>query len=233
MVIIFYSEVKASASNSGDPSSIPGLGKSSGEGNGNHSSIFAWKIPWMEKPGRLQSTGSQRVGHDFTFTLLIQMLISSRTTLTDMPKNRHLSGYLLAQSCWQIKLTITTTYQYWVIKWTDLSCLCVVVVQLFASRVQLFATPWTAACHASLSFTISQSFLKSCPLNWRLYPIKWPKYWSFSFSNSPSSEYSGLIFFRMDWLDLPEVQGTLKSLLQQHSLKASILPCSAFYMVQI
>ena len=82
------------------------------------------------------------------------MLISSRTTLTDMPKNRHLSGYLLVQSCWQIKLTITTTYQYWVIKWTDLSCLCVVVV------LQLFAIPWTAACHAPLSFTISQSFLK-------------------------------------------------------------------------
>ena len=63
--------------------------------------------------------------------------------------------------------------------------------------------------------------------------IRWPKYWSFSFSNSPSNEYSGLISFRMDWLDLPAVQGTLKSLLQHHSSKASILQCSALFMVQL
>ena len=64
-------------------------------------------------------------------------------------------------------------------------------------------------------------------------PIRWPKYWSFSFSISPSNEYSGLISFRMDWFDLPAVQGTLKSLLQQHSLKASVLWHSAFFMVQL
>src|SRR5574337_1036513 len=64
-------------------------------------------------------------------------------------------------------------------------------------------------------------------------PIRWPKYWSFSFSISPSNEYSGLISFRMDWLDLLAVQGTLKSLLQHHSSKASILCCSAFCMVQL
>ena len=63
--------------------------------------------------------------------------------------------------------------------------------------------------------------------------IRWPKYWSFSFSISPSSEYSGLISFRMDWLDLLSVQGTLKSLLQHHSSKASILQCSAFFIVQL
>ena len=63
--------------------------------------------------------------------------------------------------------------------------------------------------------------------------IRWPKYWSFSFNNSPSNEYSGLIFFRMDWLDLLEVQGTLKSLLQRHSSKASILQRSVFFMVQL
>ena len=63
--------------------------------------------------------------------------------------------------------------------------------------------------------------------------IRWPKYWSFSFSISPSNEYSGLISFRMDWLDLLAVQGTLKSLLQHHSSKASILRCSAFFMVQL
>ena len=63
--------------------------------------------------------------------------------------------------------------------------------------------------------------------------IRWPKYWSFSFSISPSNEYSGLISFRMDWLDLTAVQGTLKSILQHHSSKASILKCSAFFIVQI
>ena len=63
--------------------------------------------------------------------------------------------------------------------------------------------------------------------------IRWPKYWSFSFSISPSSEYSGLISFRMDWLDLPAVQGTLKSLLQYHSSKASVLRCSALFLVQL
>ena len=129
------------------------------------------------------------------------------------------------------------------------------------SHVQLFATPWTAACQASLFFTISWSLLKlmliesvmpsnylilCCPLllpsifpsirvfsNKSALRIRWPKYWSFSFNISPSNEYSGLISFRIDWLDLLAVQGTLKSLLQNHSSKASIVQCSAFFMVQL
>ena len=129
------------------------------------------------------------------------------------------------------------------------------------SPVWLFVTPWTAACQASLSITNSWSLLKlmsielvipfnhlilCCPLfllpsvfpsirvfsNESVLHIRWPKYWSFSFSISPSNEYSGLISFRMDWLDLLAVQGTLKSLFQHHSWKASILQCSAFFMVQ-
>ena len=134
-------------------------------------------------------------------------------------------------------------------------------VQLF-SRVRLFVTPRTAARQASLSFTISWSLIKHmfiesvmpsnplilcCPLllppsifpsirvfsNKSALCIRWPKYWSFSFSISPSNEYSGLIFFRIDWLDLLAIQGTLKSLLQHHSLKASLLWRSAFFMVQL
>ena len=127
-------------------------------------------------------------------------------------------------------------------------------VQLL-SRVHLFVTPWPAARQASLSITNSRSLLKSIesvmPLNHlilchpllppSIFPsirvfsnelvlhIRWPKYWSFSFSISPSNEYSGLIFFRMNWLDLLAVQGTLKSLLQHHSSKASILQHSAFF----
>ena len=133
-------------------------------------------------------------------------------------------------------------------------------VQLL-SRVWLFATPWTAARQAYLFITNSRSLLKLMlivsemlsnhlilchPL---LLPlvlpgimvftsesvlyIRWPEYWSFSFSISPSSEYSGLISFRIEWFDLLAVQGTLKSLLQHHSWKASILRCSAFFVVQL
>ena len=123
-------------------------------------------------------------------------------------------------------------------------------------------TPWTAACQASLPITNTQSFLKvmsiesvmpsnhlilchSLLLPPSIFPsirvfsnesvlhIRWPKYWSFSFSFSPSNEYSGLISFRIEWLNLLAVQGTLKSLLQHYSSKASILQHSAFFIVQL
>ena len=123
-------------------------------------------------------------------------------------------------------------------------------------------TPWTASRQSSLSFTVCQSLLKLMstesvmpskhfilchPLlllpsifpNIRVFPselalrIRWPKYWSFSFSISPSNEYSGLISFRIDWFDLLAVQETLKSLLQHQNLKASIFQCLAYFMVQL
>ena len=129
------------------------------------------------------------------------------------------------------------------------------------SCVQLFATPWTTAHQASLSITNPQSLPKLIsiesvmPSNYlilchlllllpSIFPsirvfsnesalhIRWPKYWSFSFNISPSNEHPGLISFRMDWLDLLAVQGTLKSLLQHHSSKVSILQHSAFFIVQ-
>ena len=134
-------------------------------------------------------------------------------------------------------------------------------VQLL-SHVQLFATPWTAARQASLSITNSQSLLKLksiesvipssylilCRLllllpsifpsirvfsNESALCIRWPNNWNFSFSISPSNEYSWMISFRIDWLDFLAVQGTLKSLLQHHSPKASILWCSVFFIVQL
>ena len=129
------------------------------------------------------------------------------------------------------------------------------------SHVWLFATPWTAARQASLSITnwswlklmsmelvMPSSRLMLCPpllLSPSIFPsirvfssesvlcIRWPKYWSFSFSISPSNEYSELISFRIDWLDLLAVQGTLKSLLQHHSSKASVLQHSVFFIVQL
>ena len=132
-------------------------------------------------------------------------------------------------------------------------------VQLL-SHVQLFATPWTAAHQASLSFTISRSLFKFMSIEWVMpsnylilyHPLpllpsvfpsirvfskesvlhfRWPKNWSFSIT--PSNEYSGLLSFRIDWCDLLAVQGTLNSLLQYHSWRASILWCSALFMVQL
>ena len=133
------------------------------------------------------------------------------------------------------------------------------LVQSF-SRVWLSVTPWTAALQASLSITNFWSLLRLMSIelvmpsnhlilchpllllpsvfpNIRVFSnesvlcMRWPKYWSFSFNISPSNEYSGLISFRMDWLELLAVQGTFKSLLQNHSSKASILQCSAFFIV--
>ena len=130
------------------------------------------------------------------------------------------------------------------------------------SCVRLFVTPWMAACQASLSITNSRSspklisiesvmpsshlilcrpllLLPPIPPSIRVFSnestlrMKWPKYWSFSFSIIPSKEYPELISFSMDWLTLLSVQGTLKSLLQHHSSKASILQCSAFFTVQL
>ena len=130
------------------------------------------------------------------------------------------------------------------------------------TSVRIFATPWIATCQASLSITNSWTLLKlmsiesvmpsshlilcrpllllpSIPPSIRVFSsestllMRWPEYWRFSFSISPSNEHPGLISFRMDWLDLLALQGTLKSLLQQHSSKASILRCSAFFTVQL
>ena len=135
-------------------------------------------------------------------------------------------------------------------------------VQFSRCRVRLFATPWTAAHQASLSITNSQSLLKfmsiesvmpsnhlilcpplllppPVPPSIRVFSVesvlhtRWPKYWSFSFNSSPSNAHSEVISFRMDWLDLLAVQGTLRSLLQHHSSKASLLRCSAFFIVQL
>ena len=151
--------------------------------------------------------------------------------------------------------------------WSDLVSVCILKYGIIGSvrllsRVQLFATPWTAAHKASLSISNCQSLLKpmfiesEMPSNHLIlyhplllmpsvFPsirvfsnesalhLRWPKYWSFSFNISPSNEHPGLISFRMDWLDLFAVQGTLKSLLQPHSSKASILQRSAFFTVQL
>ena len=138
----------------------------------------------------------------------------------------------------------------------------IISVQFSCSVLSDSETPWIAACQASLSITNSQSSLRFMSIesvmpsshlipcrpllllpsifpsirtfsNESVLHIRWPKYWSFSFSISPSNEYSGLISFRIDWLDHLVVQGILRSLLQHHSSKASVLQCSAFFIVQL
>ena len=196
------------------------------------SSVLAWRIPWTEEPGWLQSMRWQRVRHEWahTHTLL----------------------------CLTIILLLILLYFLWL---HNIILGCIQSVQSL-SRVQLFVTPWTATRQASLSITNSQSLLKLMSIvsvmpfnhlilchpfivlpsifpsirvfsNESVLHIRWPKYWSFSFSISPSNEYSGLISFRMDWLDLLDVQGTIKNLLQHHSLKVSVLRCSALFIVQL
>ena len=167
---------------------------------------------------------------------------------------------------WSFSFNISPSNEHPGLIYFRMDCLDLLAVQ-FSSvqslrRVRLFATPWIAARHASLSITNSRSSLKLMSIEsvmpsshlilcrpLLLFPpippiirvfsnestlhMRWPKYWSFSFSISPSNEHPGLISFRMDWLDLLAVQGTRKSLLQYHSSKASILRGSAFFTVQL
>ena len=152
---------------------------------------------------------------------------------------------------WWFKIIITSVF-----------ILCRYVVVQSVSHVWLFATPWTAACQTSLFITISQSLFRFLSIELvmpsnhvilchpllllrSIFPsirvfsnesdlhLSWPYYWRFSFSISPSNEYSGLISFRINWFYLPAVQGTLKSLIPHHSSKASILLHSAFFIVQL
>ena len=156
-----------------------------------------------------------------------------------------------------LKITMLSTHTIWFHWYKN-----VIIVVQSLSHVRLFATPWTAACQPFRYFTISWSLLKlmsielvtpsnhlifchSLLLLLSIFPsirvfsnesalhIRWPKYWSFSFSISLSNEYSGFISFRTDWLDLLAVQGTLKSLLQHHSSNTSLLQHSAFFIVQL
>ena len=158
----------------------------------------------------------------------------------------------------EILTVVVSVWSWSLLSWPQLIAGVFSSVQSL-SRVWLFVTPWTAAHQVSLSFTNSQSLLKLMsiklvmpsnhlilchPLLLSIFPsirvfsnesilcISWPEYWSFNISISPSSEYSGLISFRVDWFDLLAVQRTLKSLLQHHSSKASVLQCSAFFTVQ-
>ena len=196
---------------------------------------WVWVNPgswwWTGKPGVLQSLGSQRVGHDWVTKL-------NWTTSCSSLNWSILSINLLKQEFYTEPQSIV---------WPTCEIMGLSSVQLL-SRVLLFETPWTVAGQAFLSITNSQGLLKLMSItlvmpsilchplllphsifpsirvfsNESVLCIRWPKYWSFSFSISSSSGYSGLISFRIDWLDVLVDQGTLKSLLQHHTSKASI-----------
>ena len=226
---------------------IPGLRRSQIRkwGTAAHSSILAWRISWTEESGLLQSIGLQSVGHDWS---------SWACTLRQRwwaLKGEGL-GWVTADAVWKIN-SMCIFYNA-----NSLACQFSSVQLL--SPVQLLQPHWLQHARPPLSVTNFQSLLKLVSIELMmpsshlilchplllppsLFPcirvfssesvlIRWPKYWSFSFSISPSSEYSGLISFRMNWLDLLAVQGTLKSLLQYHGSKASILWCSAFFIVK-
>ena len=208
-----------------------------------HSNILAWEFP--RSLASYSPWGCKSVRHSLV-----------TTTASPMP---HLTEWWLEnifQLCHQRK----RKWVWRILSQIIVYCVLVVAVQSLR-HVRLFVTPWTAAPQASLSFTISQSSIKLMSIelvmpsnhlvlchsllpllsifpsirvfsNESALPIRWPKYWRFSFSISPSNEYSGLNSFRINWFDLLAVPGTLKSLLQHHSSKA-ILQHSAFFMVKL
>ena len=172
-----------------------------------HSSILAWKIPWTEEPGRLQSMGLQRVGHNRT------------TSLKKFYRSRLLIAF---SSVAQLCLTLCD----------PMNCNTpgFPVHHQFPEFTQTHVHPVISSSVVHFS-SCPQSLPASVFSNESTLRLRWPKYWSFSFSISPCNEHPGLISFKMDWLDLFAVQGTLKSLLQHHTSKAPILRRSAFFTV--
>ena len=266
-----------------------------------HSSTLAWEIPWTEEPGRLQSMGSWRVGHNWATSLSLFTFMHWRRKWQPTPvclpwesQGREPGGppsmgshrvkqwshavfWILCLFVSILIFLVLTFSSFPVLPSPGLNSIhstliifgsyltkivfSTIVIQSL-SCVRLFETPWTAEQQTSLSPTISQSLpnimsIESVMLSNHLilcHPllllpsfcpsirvfsnelalrIGWPKYWSFSFSISPSNEYSRLISFRIDWFDLFAVQGTLRSLIQHHNSKPSSRRHSTFFMVQV
>ena len=174
-----------------------------------HSSILVWEIPWMEEPGRLQSMGSQRVGHDWVTNN------NSRITRTSVQFSSvtHLFLTLQLHAAHQASLLVTNSP----------SLLRLMSIEL------VMPSNYLILCHPLLMPSIFPSIRVFS--NEPVLHIRWSKYWSFSFSINLSNEYSELVSFRIDWFDLLVVQGTLKSLLQCHSSKA--FQRSVFFIVQL
>ena len=185
------------------------------EGMAAHSSIPARRIPWTEEPEGLQSTGLQRLGHKWSDLALTQVIWTP------------LSSVQFSHS------VVSNSLQCHESQHARPPC------PSPTPRVYPNPCPLSRWCHQAISSSVVLLLLPLIPPSIRVFSnesilrMRWPKYWSFSFSISPSNEHPGLISFRMDWLDLLAVQGTSKSILQHHSSKASIHRCSAFFTVQL
>ena len=179
----------------------------------NHSSTLAWIIQWIEESDRLQSMGSQRVRHEWA---------TNTHTHTHTQSSVQFSGSVVSKSLWPHESQHARPP-------------CPSQIPGVYSN----SCPLSQWCHSDISSSVIPLLLTPIPPSIRVFSnestlhIRQPKYWSFSFNISPSNEHPGLISFRMDWLDLLAVQGTLKSLLQHHSSKASIFQCSPFSTVQL
>ena len=188
-----------------------------------HSSIPAWRILWTEEPGGLQSVGLQRDGHDWVTNITTPKLIVFSHSLSFE------NWIYLLFNC----SVISDSLRSHGLQPTRPPCpsLSLGVYSKLIAIESMMPPNHLILCHPLLLPSIFPSirvFSNESALR-----IRWPKYWSFSFSICPSNEYSGLISFRIDWFDLLTVQGTLEGLLRHHSLKASVLWHSAFFMVQL
>ena len=204
-----------------------------------HSSILAWRILWTEETGGLQSIGSHRVGHNYSdlvcrHTLEKVMATHSNILAWINPGTDESGGLLFQFSSVQFSHSVVSdSLQPHELQHARPPRPSPTPAVHSDSRS---SSQW---CHPAISSSVvpfsscPQSLPASAFFNESTLHIRWSKYWSFSFSIIPSKEHPGLISFRMDWLDLFAVRGTLKSLLQHHSSKASILWCSAFFTVQL
>ena len=196
-----------------------------------HSNILAWRIPWMEEPGGLLFTGLQRVEHNWSDSACMHYFFKVNIFFRFLSKNYKNTPIFFSQ--------LSSVAQSYPTLWDPMNCSTPglpVHYQLpestqshahWVSDAIQVSHPLSSPSPPALNLSQHQGLFKSA------LHIRWPKYWSFSFNISPSNEHPGLISFRMDWLDLLAVHGTLKSLFQHHTSKASILWRSAFFIVQL
>ena len=185
-----------------------------------HPSILAWEIPWTEEPGRIQSWGCRSVRKNLGSK---QQQCNIYFVIVHWSFSKIIS---VAQSCPTLCDTVDCSTQGILSIPNSCSLLKLMSIESVMPSNHLIL------CHPLLLLPLVFPSIRVFSSESVLH-VRWPKYWSFSFSISPSSEYSGLISFRINWFDLLAVQGTLKNFLQYHSSKASILQCSAFFMVQL
>ena len=188
------------------------------------SNVLAWRIPWTEKPGGLHSMGLKRIGHNWVIEH--DHCTNAYGGLHSL--NTHRDPLTFCCSVAQLCLTFCNPVDCSILGFPVLHHL-----QEFTQTHVHWISDAIQPSHPLSSLLLPPSIFPSIRVfsNESALHTRWPKYWSFGFNISPSNEYSGLISFRMDWFDLLAVQGTLKSLLQHHSSKASILWCSDFFIV--